>query len=265
MISYPIFITTSDPELEKYNDERYIYFVKTINSLEATTANLENLFVFDDNSQYLPKLKFLLTKSWHYYIKYRPENLGPTLNTIYAIDYIYKNNKDSEYIIFLQDDVVFSKTWLDTGINIFKQIDSDIKNNTGFYTQIESYSQIRKIGILCLYNRVGESKEVYYLFPTGHPGGVAWIIKTAFWKDYKNRYGINDCADQLLPRNERNDRAKHNKRHLVDYKLCHRAHSLGWDVAKVGKSLVQHIGDRSSLGDRDMTEHRSKNFVGDKL
>ena len=95
---------------------------------------------------------------------------------------------------------------------------------------------------------------------TGHPGGVAWIIKTEFLKDYFERFSINDKMDTMIPKNER---TKQRIRWLIDYKLCERAHSIGWDVAKVGKSLVQHIGDWSSLGKRDMRQHRSKNLVGE--
>jgi hypothetical protein len=87
-----------------------------------------------------------------------------------------------------------------------------------------------------------------------------WIIKRKFWKDYLLNFNISDDMSQLMPRTEFE---KHKIRNLVDIKLCTRAHSIGWDNAIVGKSLVQHIGDRSSLGDRDMTQHRSKNFIGE--
>lgn len=247
-MTYPIFITTSDPEKEQFNEKRYMYFVQTINSLEKTNADLSKLHVFDDHSLYIPKLRFLLAKGWQYKVYYRPENLGTTLNTIYAINYMYNTYPESEYIIFLQDDVIFSKNWLENGINIFRKIDNDVDYEIG------------GIGILCLFNRVWNVNEKYKLFMMGHPGGVAWIIKRKFWRNYLENFKINDDMGQLLPRNEM---AKHKKRNLIDYKLCTRAHTIGWDCAIVGKSLVQHIGDRSSLGNRDMTQHRSKSFIGE--
>jgi len=259
-VSIPIFITTSDPELKQFNDKRYLYFVKSINSLEKTNADLTDLHIFDDHSIHVPKLQFLLSKSWQYHIKYRHENLGPTLNTIYAIDYMCNEYSHSKYIVFLQDDVIFSKNWLEKGIKIFENIDSDIEKMEGPYFGNVICSTIQRIGILCLYNRIGASNEKYYLMPTGHPGGVAWIIKTEFWRRYVERYSINDQMDTMVPKNERTEKRVRN---LVDYKICERSHMIGWDVGKTGQSLVQHIGDQSSLGKRDMTQHRSKNFIGE--
>ncbi len=247
-MAHPIFITTSDPEKEEFSEKRYMYFVKTINSLEKTNVDLSNLHVFDDHSLYISKLRFLLAKCWQYEIYYRPENLGPTLNTIGAINYMYNTFPKSKYLIFLQDDVVFSKNWLNDGIKIFEKIDHDVDYKHG------------GIGILCLFNRAWNVNAKYRLFLNGHPGGVAWIIKREFWTDYIKNYDLSDDMGQMLPKNEI---AKHKKRNLIDYKLCTRAHLIGWNNAIVGKSLVQHIGDRSSLGTRDMTQHRSKSFVGE--
>lgn len=248
MIKFPIFITTSDPELEKFNEKRYIYFVQSINSLEKTNVDLSNLHIFDDHSLYADKLRFLLTKSWQYKVWYRPENLGPTLNTIYAINYMYKKFPESEYMVFLQDDVIFSKNWLEKGIKTFEKINKDVDYKRG------------GVGILCLYNRIWNVNDDYKLFLNGHPGGVAWIIKREFWTNYLMHYKIDDNMGHMLPKNEM---TRHKIRNLIDHKLCTRAHEIGWDNAIVGKSLVQHIGDRSSLGNRDMTQHRSKNFVGE--
>lgn len=247
-MAYPIFITTSDPEKEEFNEKRYSYFVETINSLEKTNADLSELHIFDDCSKHIPKLKFLVTKVAQYKVYCRPENLGPTLNTIGAINYMYDTYPDSKYLIFLQDDVIFSKNWLNDGIKIFEKIDHDVDYKQG------------GIGILCLFNRIWNVNAKYRLFLNGHPGGVAWIIKRKFWTDYLKNYDLSDDMGQMLPKNEA---AKHKKRNLIDYKLCTRAHEIDWDCAIVGKSLVQHIGDRSSLGNRDMTQHRSKSFVGE--
>lgn len=259
----PMFLTTSDSEKEEYCEKRYMYFVLCINSLKRTNADLSKLIIFDDRSIFLKKLQFLLSCSWEFFVKYRHENLGPTLNTIYSMDYMFETY-NSEYLVFLQDDVVFSKDWLIEGLKVFAEIDNDIANKSGDWAGIEANETVEKVGILALYNRTGPDDRKYYLFPTGHPGGVAWIVKKAFWDDYRKNYELNDPMDTLIPRNERVERKRQTIRNLVDYKICHRAHGLGWDCAKVGQSLVQHIGDQSSLGDRDMTQHRSKNFVGEK-
>ena len=111
-----------------------------------------------------------------------------------------------------------------------------------------------------MFNRIWPINEPYKLFLEGHPGGVAWIIKRKFWADYLKTYDLKDDMSHMLPKNEM---VRHKKRNLIDYKLCNRAHEIQWHNAIVGKSLVQHIGDRSSLGNRDMTQHRSKSFVGE--
>ena len=57
---------------------------------------------------------------------------------------------------------------------------------------------------------------------------------------------------------------EHRIRNVVDYKLSLRVYVMKWQIAKVGKSLIQHVGDKSSmLRGKDMTYCRSKNFVGE--
>jgi hypothetical protein len=303
-LQYSIFITTSDPETPENNQTRFEYFQRTIESLEKTNVDLSTLHIFDDCSKYEPKIKYfdelfapiVYTDNINEYYRFTPslkkmacfdrvhktnknelencKNLGSTLNTVFAIDYMY-NLYDSEYIVFIQDDVVFSENWLEKGINIFKRIDNDINYKEGLFKTQSNCIGIKKIGFLCLYNRIGSSSEKYYPFPTGHPGGVAWIIKRQFWTDYKENfkrpvqeghegYPLNCLDDQMGDLFLNNKVKNHSVRNLVDYKLAVRAHYIGWDCAKVGKSLVQHIGDKSCLlGGRDMSEHRSKNFIGE--
>lgn len=256
-IPYPIFYTTSDPEIKTYSEKRYMYFVKSINSLEKSETNLSNLHIFDDHSVYHQKLQFLLKKSWQYKVKYRSDNLGPTLNTVLAIEYLYQKF-DSEYIVFLQDDVIFSKKWLENTIKTYRLIDRDIKNRVG---QCTKYANMKRVGIMCAYNRRWPTEDPYVLFEIGHPGGVAWIIKTEFWADYRKHYSVTDTMETMF---KKNDLVTHRRRNLIDYKLCTRAHEIGWHCAIVGKSMVQHIGDQSSIGKRDMTQHRSKSFVGEE-
>lgn len=272
MTSYPIFMTTADPEnkLQKTDqrENRFLYFVRSVNSLEESNVDLSFFRIYDDCSMYPKKLKYLLTKSRQYMVIDSHENLGTTLNTVHAFEECfnlveweqYKGLVNEEYIIFLQDDIIFSENWLEDGIKIFKQIDYDIEHKTGPYTEQGNYSHIKKVPFLCLYNRAGKSQKPYYLYPTGHPGGVAWIMKRKAWGDYRNHYSnMDDMMPETVPVNER---TSHHYRHIIDHKLSDRFHRLGWDCAMVGKSLVQHIGDRSGIGNRDMRQHRSTSFVG---
>ena len=249
-------------------ENRFVYFKRTINSLESTNVDLSFLRIYDDHSIYPPKLEYLLNKSQQYMVRRNKENLGTTLNTVHAIEECfnlveweqYIDLVDTEYIIFLQDDVEFSNNWLEDGIKIFKQIDNDIHYKTGPYVEQGNYKHIKRVPFLCLYNRAGKSQKKYYLYPTGHPGGVAWIIKREAWLDYRNHY---DNMDDLMPETiVKNERTEHHFKHLVDHKLSTRFHELHWHCAMVGKSLVQHIGDNSGIGNRDMSQHRSKNYVG---
>lgn len=303
-MNYSIFITTSDPELPENNQLRFEYFQRTIESLEKTNVDLSTLHIFDDCSKYEPKVKYfdelfspiVYTDNINEYCRYTPslkkmkcydrihktnkeelencKNLGTTLNTIFAIDYMY-NEYSVEYMVFIQDDIVFSENWLEKGINIFKRIDNDINYKQGPFLTQQNCVGIEKIGILCLYNRTGSFSEKYYPFPTGHPGGVCWIIKRDFWTDYKKKfkrpvqeghegYTLNYLDDQMGDLFLNNKVQNHQIRNLVDYKLAVRGHNMNWDCAKAGRSLVQHIGDKSSfLNGRDMTEHRSRNFIGE--
>jgi len=233
---YPIMITTY---------ERPQYFQECIESLIKTNADLSNVYVFDDFSKNKDKETLLSNYANQFNVIYRQRQLGTTLNTVWAIEYLYNKFPESEYIIFLQDDIIFSKNWLKNGLHILRKIDE--KENL-------------KIGFLCLYNKSKNSEKLYYILPSGHPGGVTWIIKREFWAAFRNKYNVID--EYYVDRIPKNLMRRHFILNVVDYKIAHAAHLINWHNARVGRSLVQHIGDKSSVTNRDMTEHRSDNFVG---
>lgn len=248
--------------------ERPFYFEQTMNSLERSTANLDNFAIFDDCSRDKKKKKLLRNTPHAVYIE--TENKGTVLTTIRAIEHMY-NNSDCEYMVLLQDDILLSKSWLDRGIEIFKNI------------QDKNF----RISYLSLYNRDRRCDKKYYIYRQGHPGLVGWIINRQWWKLYREIYPLNDYVLEFFKGNDRlfkcrcgemcsiekglicskcgKDYSKeHRIRNVVDYKLSLRVYVMKWQIAKVGKSLIQHVGDKSSmLKGKDMTYCRSKNFVGE--
>ncbi len=240
-MAIPIILTT-------YN--RLEYFKGCIESLEKSDCDLSALHIFDDCSTDKAKIAYLTEISAKYMVHKRTENVGTMYNTVCAIDFCHAHYTTD--IVFLQDDIILSKSWMKRGFEIYHHI---IKKN--------------RIPWLCLYNRDNHSEEKYYIMKTGHAGGVAWIINRDWWSHYRKFFKLDDMGLEALKKDGtpaeilKKLKNQHKVRNLVDYKLAHRAHIHGWHLAKVGKSLVQHIGDESSMiHGRDMSEHRSKNFVG---
>jgi len=235
MLPYPIVMTTFErPEVCQ----------KSIESLEKSEVDLSYFHIYDDHSVGTHKIKQLNELSNKYTVIKREKNMGTVLNTIPAIQDMFIKYS-SEFIIFLQDDVIFSRSWLIKGIELIREI-----------------NQRNHIAFLCLFNRDEKHQEKYYIMNVGHPGGVAWIINRFWWYDYQKKHNLDDDMALLL-KFEKDRSIPYKVKNLVDFKLAHRAHTTGWDVAKVGQSLVQHIGDISSLSNRDMAFCRTKNFVGE--
>lgn len=226
-LSIPIIITTY---------ERPEYFAQTIESLLNTSADLEEVYIFDDASENQTKIELLEIAGSSFKVMVREENKGTVLNTIPAIDHVYEHN-GSEYIVVVQDDVIFSKNWLKVGIEKLEMMNK----------------RHHMIAYLSLYNR-GENKKTVLM--AGHPGGVCYIINRKFWTWYRGKYKNRD-TDYMVANND----AK-SLRDIVDYKLYLRIREGGWKIACVGNSLVQHIGDKSTLHDNCMAYCRVNNFVG---
>lgn len=230
----PIVLTT-------YN--RPEYFQNTINNLELTDCDLKHLYIFDDCSDN-PRKKELLNKyKEKYNVFVSDKNKGTVLNTIPNIEYVF-NIYNSEHIVLLQDDIELNKNWLTKGIEILKKINSKYKN----------------IALLSLYNRKDMSSDEYYIMEHGHQGGVAWIINGSYWKIYRTIINEDEYMTSLLTNNDK--RLEHSIRNYVDWKFCNIAHRSGYHIAYVGKSLVQHVGDNSTLSNKSMAFCRTKNFVG---
>jgi hypothetical protein len=205
---------------------------------------LSELRIYDDCSTDKNKLLYLDKISKKYTIIRRDENLGTFKNTCYAIeDCCNRYNSD---MIYLQDDIILNKDWYSRG----KEIYDDAK--TKF-----------KIAFFCLYNRDRKCEDLYYILHIGHPGGVAWIINKDWWVLYRELYKFNDCGIEKLRRDNPVIVTEPKIKHLVDYKLAMRVHDMRWQIGKVGMSLVQHIGDKSTISVKDMSYCRTDNFVGE--
>ena len=218
--------------------ERPEYFAGTIDSLLKSGVDLSQFYIFDDCSKSKSKIKLLNVLSEQYNVIIREENRGTVLNTIPAFDHVYENT-NSKLFVYVQDDVIFSKNWLESGLKELKKI---------------SEKQFR-IAYISLYNRDVERNNTRIM--TGHPGGVCWVINRKFWKWYRATYKNRDSDYMVM-----NCDAKSIK-HIVDYKLQRRIRDGGWRIACTGKSYIQHIGDKSTLHDKCMAYCRVNNFVGE--
>jgi hypothetical protein len=119
------------------------------------------------------------------------------------------------------------------------------------------------LAILSLFQR--SDKEIsgeYTLLHVGHPCAQCWLVTRRFWNVFTSvshntgdgeTFGIND------------QRRAHFVRDLCDYKICRFAQLHDFDVAIPKYSLVQHVGDVSSINGRDMSFHKATNFIEDVL
>jgi len=224
------------------------YFRATIDALEKTNARLDSFEIFDDCSTNKKQIEHLETLSTKYTINRQKKNQGTVLNTIPNIEYMF-NKYNSDYLVVLQDDLLFSRAWLERGISIFEQIKEKYFN----------------VAYLSFFNRDKRCcEEKYYIMKCGHPGGVAIVIDKKFWINYKQKYKLDDYGMDLLNNAYRN--VDHKIRNLVDYKMALRAVNIGWVLAHVGKSLIAHVGDESSMVNvsnrEDIRLDCMRNFVG---
>lgn len=233
-MAIPIVITTY---------ERTLYLTRTIACLEDSDADLSNLIIYDDGSHSECKKKLLTSLAEKYIVIRRTKSDGPFLSMREAIDIAFGTFYDSDTVFYLQDDIECNIFFAKKGLEIYSEAKK--KHN---------------VGILSLYNRRGPDGDLYYQMKNGHPGGVAWIIDKTFWERYILEVDIETA--NLIIRKGTDAKIKHGKRNLGDYKICKAALSLGFDICVVCKSLVQHVGDKSTLTDRDMTYCRAPNYVG---
>ena len=231
----PIILTTLN---------RRKYFLNSLNSLEKSNCDLSNLTIYDDCSTDKDKIDALKEVSKTHKVVIRQKNLGTFRNTTFAIEECYNSN--DENMVFLQDDIILSKNWLLNGYQIYNELSSR-----------------HHVSFLSLFNRDQKCEKKYYIMRMGHPGGVAWIINRNWWDRYRKLYKIGDYGLDKLKSNDKKTMNSSQVKNLVDYKLASRAHDMNWVVARVGRSLVQHIGDHSTISIRNMEQFRSKCFVGE--
>jgi len=230
----PIVMTT-------YN--RADYLRRSIESLENSDADLRHFYIFDDCSDQKEKITLLDGLQKKYKVEMSTENQGTVKNTVPNIYRIYDLYKTDVFL--LQDDIVLNKNWYSKAVDLFREI----KNKH------------HKIGMMSLYNRTMPVDVEYSIMRHGHPGFVANIFSSDFLEDYKEKWDINDYIIDAIP-----DNAKvigHKIRNLVDYKFCNRLHRMEWNIAVIGKSLVQHTGKISTLSNKDMGFCTINNFVGE--
>jgi glycosyltransferase involved in cell wall biosynthesis len=233
-MSIPIVMTTY---------ERVEYLYSTLESLEKSGADLAEFVIFDDGSSSPEKRKQLSGVA--YLTDSIAKNLGSYLNCVRAITWAFFSSS-SQYVFYIQDDVEFSRGWYDEAERVGRGIDIG-----------------GRLGILSLYHRGMHCTEMpYYFMEVGHPGAVAWLVARKFWREF---LVFAHNADGGFRKKSIDRKSEHFLKHVCDYKICQAAQLLGFHVAYVGRSLVQHIGDVSSVqSGRDMKNCRTENYIGKK-
>jgi hypothetical protein len=228
----PVIITTFN---------RAAYFKRMWDSLQQSECKDNLIFVYDDCS-FEPGKKSVLPVD----TVVRECTLGTTLNTMTAIHDVFTSLKDCKFLLVLQDDIIVSKNFLSSALKIWDKICEP------------------NIAMLSLFNRAPiktiqmcyKYTNDYFILKLGHAGGVACLFAYDFLECYFQNFP-NVETDYLTE-----NTIEYKKKHEVDYKLALRIHAMSFDIAVCQQSLVQHLGDQSSLHSRDMTFCRSKNFVG---
>lgn len=234
--------------------ERPEYFKQSIESLKKSNADFSDFYIFDDCSVSKEKEKLWYSHFCKGNYCENKMNVGTVLNTIPNIGLLFNRHVVSNIVILLQDDILVSKSWLDKAI----KISEDIMRSEN------------KIAFLSLYNRINRkgSEKDYYVLGSGHPGFVACVFFREFWEEYRSIYDLNDYCMTIRYSEksiigENNMQRPHYIRNYVDYKMSHRIYDMGYKIAVCNESLVQHVGDKSTLGCADMSFCRATNFIGE--
>lgn len=230
---YPIAMTTY---------ERPKYFASTVASLIDSGEDLSLVYIRDDGSTGEEKMRALDASPLAACVR-AGENVGTYRSLIRAVCGACEG-VEADYVMYCQDDVQFSSGCFTEAAAIADKIKAD-----GL-----------RLGILSLYHRSEKISDApYQVMDVGHPGAVCWLITRDFWTEFMRG---GDTAQTYFKPNDQ--RVEHFVRHLADYKICRWAQLNGFTVAYTRQSLVQHVGDTSSLSGRDMSFCRVSNFVGVK-
>lgn len=243
-MSVPIALTTYVADKTRLG-----YFLDTIASLEASDANLDAMHIYDDHSPLEEKQAVL--KSLPYPYHEREERLGTYVNTRLAISDLFERYPKDDLVVMLQDDIEVSRSWLAAGMETMRL----------------AVDEQKRMGILSLFHfrahpqatRYGPKGRQYRIMDSGHVGAVGWVVNRMFWEAFISEYEIAN-QELLLARNDRGK--KHDRAHLVDWKITRCAHIMKWKIGFTEKSLLQHRGKKSSLHNMDMEFTKSPFYVG---
>jgi hypothetical protein len=216
---------------------RGVYFARTLESLERCGEDLCSFLIYDDCS----------TESFdargHRVIR-GAENIGVYMSCIAAISAGFMLEPLSDWCVYTQDDVLFSRCFITHGIEFAELARSEGHN----------------IGIFSLFQRAKKCHDCpYIIMHSGHPGAICWLVRRDFWKVFLEIGVEKPCT--FAPNDERK---RHFIRNLADYKICRFAQINGFAIAYPRRSLTQHIGDVSSITHNDMSFCASENFVGEE-
>jgi len=191
------------------------YYNRSLNSLLNSDLSKGDLYIFYDIHKYKTKRMFIK---------------------------IIKLFKDYDYVVIIQDDIIYNKNWLNALLDIAIKIE-----NLGILTpwdrinhkiNPENSDWIKRNPKINLSGKISNCKI----------GGICWLITKKF-------------IDGLLKLNL-------NKYSGNCYDSCFQGycHNLGLTIAATNPSYVEHIGIKSivKLGkSRNSSGYRSKNFIGE--
>ena len=232
-MSVPIVVTTF---------RRSGYLENTVGSLKECGEDLSKLCFYSDGDKGEHKLARLFRLSRDYNVWISGKNQGVYQACVKAISLTFALYRGFDYVVYLQDDVRLSFLGLTKGVQVAKQAVYDGHN----------------LAIMALYHRCTKVHDApYNVMRAGHTGGVAWVVTRKFWADFEKNGIDNPC--ELEPNDKRK---RHFVRNLCDYKIFRWAQAHDYRTAYVSRSLVQHVGDISSISEMDMSRFRTPNFVG---
>lgn len=237
----PIAMTTYRP---KFSPDRTKYLRDSIASLERSGADMSGFVLYDDCSTDPDHVALLGEIGQRYKVVRQERTMGAFLNVRSAITRAC--TEGTRYVVYLQDDIACSKDWLAKGLEIFADIEYEYDD----------------VAILSLYNL---DKKVpngaWARLVRGHPGAVAWIVRTDMWHRYCQRWPVGHEVHTM----PKNDRAREKfVLHLADWKICHCMSVMEMHQAVVKDTLIDHRGAQSAIRINHMDwTCNTKTFVGE--
>lgn len=189
---------------------------RTVESLAKSDRCPEGICVYDDASddpKVIAKIISDLPKS---NIITRPTKVGCDMNTPLGIKSLFESDKDLDFVLVIDSDVIVSKHWMD-------HVDRCIET-------MKSDSSIAMIQILNLENIKMKTPSSKYsdMMDCKTLSACGMIVSRQYWKSY------------ILP-------YENNGYYRWDMNSAEKAYSVGQKLYCLKESAIQHIGDQDGV------------------